>query len=73
MKATITDVPQPKPPRMVTLEMTEAQAEILGGIAATNQSVPEVVANYRLIPHEETAAVLRQIIDALKTAGVRRR
>ena len=45
MKATITDAPppQPKPPRMVTLEMTEEEARVLKGIALCNHTIADVV------------------------------
>ena len=65
MKATITDVPQPKPPRVVTLEMTETEARILYAVALTNESVPPVVAPVvaRFLPSLSVRAIEKLLSD----------
>ena len=70
MKATITDVPQPKPPRVVTLEMTEAEARELAAICNWDAAIPDALVAFGFTDAAVTR-VLNRVSDALRKAGVR--
>ena len=69
MKATITDVPQPKPPRVVMLEMTEDEAKRLATICGYDETVPEALGEcgFNVL---RVARFLDSVSNALRDAGV---
>ena len=72
MKATITDVPQPKPPRVVTLEMSYEDARricyALGWPSSVAKAMHDVDAT--LFTPEEIKTAMTDAWDAFRAAGV---